>query len=629
MITAAEQYLIELINRARLDPQGEADRYLGGNLDANNGGDAFGAHSRQPLAGNDALNSAAAAHSLHMLAVDQFAHEGIGDGTATERMVNAGYPITGFWGTGENISVRGTTGTINLDQAIEDHHSGLFVSIGHRTNILNGDFRELGVGQEQGAFSGFGDGVTYDSSMLTEKFAYSGSRYFLTGVVYADTDNDDFYSIGEGVGGRIISIESGGATTSATAGGYDIAINSSGVWANITSESMRLALLMTGQNVKLDFIGSNAIASSASINLRAGGSIVEVLLLGTDNLIAAGTNGNETLIGNAGNNVLRGGFGADHLDGGAGFDRADYDGSNAGILVNLGNGTGRFGHADGDTLTSIEAVRGTSHADTLLGSSAANTFWGLGSADILRGYAGNDRLEGGDGNDQLFGDFNADTLLGGAGDDTLAGGAGGDYLDGGVGNDTITGDADGARDIFGGGAGIDTLDYSAVTSAITVDLVAGLATGAAIGTDRLFGIERVLGGSGDDQLTGNGFTTLLGGGGGNNSLWGGTGNDNIRGYAGFDVLNGGAGNDRLQGDANADTFVFGNGFGKDIIADFEATNAAEKIDLSAVTAITSFADLAANHLTQVGGNAVITDGFNTITLNGVNIADLDATDFIF
>ncbi|WP_176223203.1 hypothetical protein [Aurantimonas sp. 22II-16-19i] len=34
-------------------------------------------------------------------------------------------------------------------------------------------------------------------------------------------------------------------------------------------------------------------------------------------------------------------------------------------------------------------------------------------------------------------------------------------------------------------------------------------------------------------------------------------------------------------------------------------------------------------LTQVGGNAVITDGFNTITLNGVAIGDLDATDFIF
>ena len=111
-------------------------------------------------------------------------------------------------------------------------------------------------------------------------------------------------------------------------------------------------------------------------------------------------------------------------------------------------------------------------------------------------------------------------------------------------------------------------------------------------------------------------------------LRGGNGNDNIRGFAGFDVLIGGTGNDRLQGDANADTFVFGNGFGHDVIVDFDAFNARERIDLSAVTAITSFADLAADHLTQVGTDAVITDGSNTITITGVDIADLDAGDFL-
>ncbi|ORE90070.1 hemolysin-type calcium-binding protein [Aurantimonas sp. 22II-16-19i] len=347
---------------------------------------------------------------------------------------------------------------------------------------------------------------------------------------------------------------------------------------------------------------------------------------------------NDVLNGFGGNDVLVGGSGADRLNGGGGFDTASYQGSNAGVVVNLGNGTGRFGHAAGDTLASIEGVLGSNFADTLLGNSGANTLNGGGGNDVVRGYAGNDRLFGGAGNDQLDGGFNADTLRGGAGNDTLAGGAGGDFLDGEAGNDTITGDADGARDIIGGGAGVDTLDYSAITSAINVNLVAGFATGAAIGTDRLFGIERVLAGSGSDRLTANDFTILLGGGGGNdilvggagnNSLWGGTGNDNLRGFAGSDVLIGGAGNDRLQGDADSDIFAFGNGFGRDIIADFEATNPAEKIDLSAVTAITSFADLAANHLTQVGANAVITDGFNTITLNNVAIAALDASDFIF
>ena len=113
-----------------------------------------------------------------MLAVDQFAHEGIGDGTATERMVNAGYPLTGSWGTGENISVRGSSGTIDLEAAIKSHHSGLFVSIGHRRNILNDDFRELGVGQEGGAFSGFGDGITYDFLDVDGEFRLFGVALF-------------------------------------------------------------------------------------------------------------------------------------------------------------------------------------------------------------------------------------------------------------------------------------------------------------------------------------------------------------------------------------------------------------------------------------------------------------------
>ena len=401
-------------------------------------------------------------------------------------------------------------------------------------------------------------------------------------------------------------------------------------------------LTFTSNSVAINFDGlSYSYGAGWTIQIsfeETGGAGTDTLNGGGGHDVLQGLAANDILNGYGGNDILVGGSGADRLNGGGGFDTASYQGSNAGIVVNLGNGTGRFGHANGDTMTSIEGVLGSNFADTLLGSSGANTLNGGGGNDVVRGYAGNDRLFGGAGNDQLDGGFNADTLRGGTGNDTLMGGAGGDFIDGEAGNDTITGDADGARDIIGGGAGVDTLDYSAITSAINVNLVAGFATGGAIGTDRLFGIERVLGGAGSDRLTGNDFTTLLGGGGGNdtlvggagnNSLWGGTGNDNIRGFAGFDVLIGGTGNDRLQGDANADTFVFGNGFGRDIIADFDATNAAEKIDLSAVTAIVNFADLAANHLTQVGANAVITDGFNTITLNNVSVATLDASDFIF
>ena len=102
-----------------------------------------------------------------------------------------------------------------------------------------------------------------------------------------------------------------------------------------------------------------------------------------------------------------------------------------------------------------------------------------------------------------------------------------------------------------------------------------------------------------------------------------------RSYGGNDTLNGGQGNDELTGNAGSDTFVFDNGFGRDVITDFDATDNNEDIDLSAVSGITSFSDLVANHLSTVNGNAVITDGSNSITLVGVSTSQLHAQDFDF
>ena len=49
-----------------------------------------------------------------------------------------------------------------------------------------------------------------------------------------------------------------------------------------------------------------------------------------------------------------------------------------------------------------------------------------------------------------------------------------------------------------------------------------------------------------------------------------------------------------------------------------------------VTNINSFADLqSGGTMVQSGGDVVITDGADTITLVGVTIGDLDASDFSF
>jgi Ca2+-binding RTX toxin-like protein len=126
---------------------------------------------------------------------------------------------------------------------------------------------------------------------------------------------------------------------------------------------------------------------------------------------------------------------------------------------------------------------------------------------------------------------------------------------------------------------------------------------------------------------------MLFGGANNDVLDGGGGNDMLDGGGGNDTLTGGSGNDTLFGGGNADRFIFANGFGDDVILDFNATNNAEKIDLSGVTSITSYADLTDPgnpHMTQAGADVVIDDfAGNTITLQGVNIADMNGADFVF
>src|SRR3546814_12063112 len=66
--------------------------------------------------------------------------------------------------------------------------------------------------------------------------------------------------------------------------------------------------------------------------------------------------GNYSLGGGDGDVALTGGAGADHLVGGAGNDVANYIDSGAGVTVDLVNGTGHGGDAEGGTLSGIEKI---------------------------------------------------------------------------------------------------------------------------------------------------------------------------------------------------------------------------------------------------------------------------------
>lgn len=144
------------------------------------------------------------------------------------------------------------------------------------------------------------------------------------------------------------------------------------------------------------------------------------------------------------------------------------------------------------------------------------------------------------------------------------------------------------------------------------------------------GDDTVRGAAGDDTLHGGAGDDRLAGDAGDDRLYGEEGADRLTGGAGDDVLMGGSGDDRLDGVTGSDRFVFAGAFGRDVVVGFDARDGAEDIDLSRVAAIRDFADLAANHMRQAGGDVEIdAGGGNTITLQGVALSDLDASDFLF
>jgi Ca2+-binding RTX toxin-like protein len=151
--------------------------------------------------------------------------------------------------------------------------------------------------------------------------------------------------------------------------------------------------------------------------------------------------------------------------------------------VNLTTGTADQDDYGTDSLVSIENVIGTGLGDNITGNAVSN---------VLDGGAGNDVLTGGDGND---------TLIGGAGDDNLD-----------------------------GGLGTDVADYSQATAALTIALQNGspfTVDAGPFGTDTLTNIEGIIGGSGNDSLTGDAADNIFVGNQGNDTIDGGAGVDTL------------------------------------------------------------------------------------------------------
>jgi Ca2+-binding RTX toxin-like protein len=380
----------------------------------------------------------------------------------------------------------------------------------------------------------------------------------------------------------------------------------------------------TGDDTITGDAGQDYIYGDAGNDILEGGADTDRIFGGSGNDIIRGDEGDDTLRGEGNADQISGGDGRDTIYGGAGRDKlygnADRDwieGGNGNDFLSGGNGGDVLYGQGGDDI-----IRGNGLKDLAFGGDGDDQIYGGTGDDELRGEAGRDTIEGGSGDDALFGGAGKDKLAGDDGADELDGGNGSDLLNGGAGNDTLLGQE--GDDVLNGGYGEDTLK-----GGMGDDTLRG---GGGSYADKLFGEagdDTLRGEQGADELNGGDGNDNLNGGAGIDSLLGGDGNDQLLGGAGNDTLNGGDDNDILTGSGGHDLFVFSDGH--DTITDFDALANAEKIDLSGQSAIADFNSMILDgHIQQVGANVVISDFLgNTLTLNSVNLSDLDGSDFIF
>ncbi len=375
---------------------------------------------------------------------------------------------------------------------------------------------------------------------------------------------------------------------------------------------------------------------SAIANLKIDLSLIGPQDVGGGHLIdltrieaVVGGGGNDQIKGDAGDNWLQGGAGDDIIDGGAGFDFVRYDDPDflTGVKVDLRNTVQtELGGRGVDTLISIEGIRGTAYADTLIGNDEDNIFVAGGGDDRIEGGGGfdyisfeNDGFErgahiglrnqgqaqltdrgtktlvsiegviGSNYNDYFIGSAGADVLKGGMGDDDLVGGGGADTLEGGSGNDTLTAYfleagtlLSSTGTVLRGGDGDDRIEFG-----LGGNRGEGGAGADMFFIDNLAGDKVVDGGEGHDTIqfayrVGVGLDYLSGitvdlsrtdkqqvAAGVTvtlnsvESVNGSSGNDTIIGNAGANVLSGGNGDDILEGRDGNDV-IFG-GAGDDIL----------------------------------------------------------------
>ncbi|RVG30042.1 calcium-binding protein, partial [Sinorhizobium meliloti] len=495
------------------------------------------------------------------------------------------------------------------------------------TGIDTSSYQNSTSGVSVNLATGTGTGGDAEGDVLTSIDRVVGSIYgdMLTASAQQTLDGgngDDVYVVGSV---DVVIVEDAGAGTDeirTSIANFALAANVENLTyvgtGSFTAQGNALTNILTGgdgDDVLIGAGGADTLIGAAGIDTAsyatAGAAVTINLQTGVHTGDAAGDtfSGIEKFRGSNYNDIFVADGAINNFDGGSGTDTVNYSGSASAVTINLGTGVSNGGDAEGDILTSIEQVIGSSFGDRLTAAAAGQILLGGMGDDIYvinvssvtvteSSSAGNDAVHTSLSSYTLAN--NMETLIyTGSGGFAGTGNSGNNTILGGSGNDTLRG-GDGA-DLLVGGAGTDTASYSNASTGVTVDIGTGVHSGDAAG-DTFDSIEVFQGSNDADIFIDGGTATTLKGGRGDDKyvvdssstivteLSGGdsdtvettlgtyvlganvenlsykgalsfigSGNDldnSITGNAGNDILNGEAGLDVLFGGGSADTFVF-------------------------------------------------------------------------
>ena len=409
----------------------------------------------------------------------------------------------------------------------------------------------------------------HDDAYLTYTFATAGTYYIRVGRFISNSVAQPLIA-GQTYQLNISLQNAAVVTTTVTANNTSSLVADGGEGNDFLQGTIANDVLTGGNgNDTASFVNAFSAGSTTgvTVDLNVQGVAQDTVAAGSDTLTGienlVGSALNDTLTGDGNYNFIEGGLGNDTLDGGGGSDTASYAGATAGVTVSLGlqGGAQNTINAGMDTLSGFENLQGSAFADTLTG-------------DVNENY-----IAGGDGDDTLNPGLNSASF-----------------------SDTLE-----------GGAGSDTASFAGYAVDVTASLNAGDATTNGDLIAELFRIENLVGGSGNDTLTGDTNANVIEGGLGDDVLDGlsgvdtlaftgstavtvnlatataqntGWGNDTI---LNFENVRTGSGSDNVTGDGNDNIFFDGgggdtyNGAGGSDTVDYSASTSTVLVNLNTVT----------------------------------------------